>query len=240
MLSSRGEAVLEVSMHLRTGRMQLKLPPQQAHSLSHESGAALLLKKVTTLRNAAYAPATLYQGFLQACALPSFNLADMNAREAVSTSSETHPFVCVCNTLVCTVGLWWCFGTRSDYLSDRLSFNKGLQVMLSGLLRPTKDINIARVPMQEQTRLATIQSEVLRGPSDMPGGKALHAAQRMAGALELLWVHLNRQQHFSRLLAAAEQLGLHKVQLPPHILQARLLAPPLSICWLLDRRCAMR
>ena len=45
-LSSRNEAILEVSMHLRTGRMQLRLPPQQAHSLSHESSAAPLLKKV--------------------------------------------------------------------------------------------------------------------------------------------------------------------------------------------------
>ena len=46
-LSSRHEAILEVSMHLRTGRMQLKLPLQQAHSLSHESSAAPLLKKVS-------------------------------------------------------------------------------------------------------------------------------------------------------------------------------------------------
>ena len=46
-LSSRGEAVLEVSMHLRTGRMQLRLPVQQVQSLGHESSAALLLKKVT-------------------------------------------------------------------------------------------------------------------------------------------------------------------------------------------------
>lgn len=76
--------------------------------------------------------------------------------------------------------------------------------------------------MQEQARLATIQTEVLKGPSDMPGGKALHATQRVARALEQLWVHLNRQQHFGRLLATAEQLGLHRVQLPLRILQARL------------------
>ena len=80
-----------------------------------------------------------------------------------------------------------------------------------------------RVPanVQEQVRLSTIQNEVLKGPSDVPGGKALYAVQRMAQTLEQLWLHLNRQQHFSRLLATAEQLGLHRVQLPLRILQAR-------------------
>ena len=79
--------------------------------------------------------------------------------------------------------------------------------------------------IQEQARLSAIQSEVLKGPSDVPGGKALHSTQRIAKALEQLWVHLNRQQHFGRLLAAAEHLGLHRVQLPQRILQARLHSP---------------
>ena len=51
-LSSMGEAVLDVSMHLRTGRMQLRLPAEQTQSLSHEIRAATLLKKVITMSNA--------------------------------------------------------------------------------------------------------------------------------------------------------------------------------------------
>lgn len=74
--------------------------------------------------------------------------------------------------------------------------------------------------VQEEARLSAIQKEVLGGPTDIPGGKALRATQRMARSLEQLWVHLNRQQHFGRLLAAAEQLGMRRVQLPVRILQA--------------------
>ena len=74
--------------------------------------------------------------------------------------------------------------------------------------------------VQEEARLSAIQKEVLSGPTDIPGGKALSATQRMARSLEQLWVHLNRQQHFGRLLAAAEQLGMRRVQLPVRILQA--------------------
>lgn len=48
-LCSRGEAILEVSMHLRNGRAQLKLPAQQTGSLSHDSSAGHLLKKVRCL-----------------------------------------------------------------------------------------------------------------------------------------------------------------------------------------------
>lgn len=48
-LCSRGEAILEVSMHLRTGRAQLKLPAQQTGSLSHDCSAGHLLKKVRIL-----------------------------------------------------------------------------------------------------------------------------------------------------------------------------------------------
>lgn len=79
---------------------------------------------------------------------------------------------------------------------------------------------------------------MLKGPSDVPGGKALHATQRMARTLQQLWVHLNRQQHFSRLLAAAEQLGLHRVQLPLRILQARFLVISFK-CWLLHKQHTM-
>lgn len=53
----------------------------------------------------------------------------------------------------------------------------------------------------------------------MPGGKALHASQRLARALEQLWVRLNRRQHLGRLVATAEQLQLHSVQLPRRMLQ---------------------
>jgi hypothetical protein len=53
----------------------------------------------------------------------------------------------------------------------------------------------------------------------VPGGKAIHATQRMANCLEQLWVNLNRQQHLGRLLAAAEQLHMPRVQLPLRILQ---------------------
>ena len=53
----------------------------------------------------------------------------------------------------------------------------------------------------------------------MPGGRAIHATQRLASSLEQLWVHLNRQQHFGHLLAAAEQLRMPRVQLPLCILQ---------------------
>jgi len=48
-LCSRGEAILEVSMHLQKGRAQLKLPAQQTGSLSHDSSAGHLLKKVRCL-----------------------------------------------------------------------------------------------------------------------------------------------------------------------------------------------
>ena len=48
-LCSRGEAILEVSMHLRKGRVQLKLPTQQTGSLSYDSSAGHLLKKVRLL-----------------------------------------------------------------------------------------------------------------------------------------------------------------------------------------------
>ena len=51
-LSSRGEAVLEVSMLSRTGRMQLRLPAEQTQSLSHENRALKLLKKVITMSDA--------------------------------------------------------------------------------------------------------------------------------------------------------------------------------------------
>ena len=73
--------------------------------------------------------------------------------------------------------------------------------------------------VQEEAKLAAIQNDVQRGPSDAPGGKAIHATQRMANCLEQLWVHLNRQQHFGRLLAAAKQLHMPRVQLPLRILQ---------------------
>ena len=48
-LCSRGEAILEVSMHLRKGRVQLKLPAQQTGSLGHDSSSGHLLKKVPFL-----------------------------------------------------------------------------------------------------------------------------------------------------------------------------------------------
>ena len=87
--------------------------------------------------------------------------------------------------------------------------------------------------MKEQARLSAIQSEVLKGPSDVPGGKALHATQRIARALEQLWVHSNRQQHFGRLLAAAQRSGLQKVQLPQRVLQAGLFSSPRYQHWFL-------
>ena len=73
--------------------------------------------------------------------------------------------------------------------------------------------------MQEEGKLAAIQDDIQRGPSDMPGGRAIHATERLANSLEQLWVHLNRQQHFGRLLAAAEQLRMPRMQLPLRILQ---------------------
>ena len=53
----------------------------------------------------------------------------------------------------------------------------------------------------------------------MPGGKALHASQRLGQSLEQLWLRLNRQQHMGRLLRAAEQLRMHRTQLTLPILQ---------------------
>jgi hypothetical protein len=73
--------------------------------------------------------------------------------------------------------------------------------------------------VQEEGKLAAIQNDVQKGPSDVPGGRAAYATQRMASCLEELWVHLNRQQHFGRLLAAAEQLRMPRLQLPLCILQ---------------------
>ncbi len=73
--------------------------------------------------------------------------------------------------------------------------------------------------MQEEAKLAAIQNDIQRGPLDVPGSRAIRATQRMANCLEQLWMHLNRQQHFGRLLAAAKQLRMPRVQLPLRILQ---------------------
>ena len=54
---------------------------------------------------------------------------------------------------------------------------------------------------------------------DVPGGKALYTSQRLGQALEQLWLRLNRQQHLGRLLTAAEQLRMHRTQLPLPVLQ---------------------
>ena len=77
----------------------------------------------------------------------------------------------------------------------------------------------AKCYFQDEARLANIQGDVLKGPTDVPGGKALHASQRLGQSLEQLWLRLNRQQHMGRLLTAAAQLHLHRTQLPLPILQ---------------------
>ncbi len=86
---------------------------------------------------------------------------------------------------------------------------------------------------QEEERLAALQAEALKQvPAEGLGSVGAAAADRLARALEALWLNLSVRARYSQLLSAGERLGLHRAQIPATLLKVPSVAPPGNICFL--------
>ncbi|BDA50233.1 probable mediator of RNA polymerase II transcription subunit 14 at N-terminal half [Coccomyxa sp. Obi] len=82
---------------------------------------------------------------------------------------------------------------------------------------------------QEEERLAALQAEALKQvPAEGLGSVGAAAADRLARALEALWLSLSVRARYSQLLSAAQHLGLHRAQLPAALLKEYAAANPLA------------
>ncbi|CAL8465259.1 g4794 [Coccomyxa elongata] len=82
---------------------------------------------------------------------------------------------------------------------------------------------------QEEERLAALQAEALKQvPAEGLGSVGAAAADRLARALEALWLNLSVRARYSQLLSAAERLGLHRAQIPATLLKEYAAANPLA------------
>ena len=79
---------------------------------------------------------------------------------------------------------------------------------------------------QEEERLAALQAEALKQvPAGGLGSVGAAAADRLARALEALWLNLSVRAKYSQLLSAAERLGLHRAQIPAALLKVPSVIP---------------